>query len=258
MNKEAFEKDLKYVYNIAFRLTMNPEESQDLAQETLLKAWQKESQLKEPKARKAWLRKICTNLFLMQKRKEKGYTPLSIDEVMDLEREGAVLQLVSPGPGPEQEIEVKESIREMRNGCFLAMTRKLTLNQRIMFALVDMFGVPIDLASSMIGVSKSAGKALLYRARLNLDSFFSGKCQWISEEHTCTCEAYLNFQHEKAERIAEVKKRISTFKFGQKPTNYVEDARVREKVKAIYDQIPDRKPNQEWFDMTIQLFEKNR
>ncbi len=60
------------------------------------------------------------------------------------------------------------------------MVRYLTLHQRIAFSLIDMFGLSLDEVSSLIGISKSATKGLLYRAHMNLDSFFiSTAISWM-------------------------------------------------------------------------------
>lgn len=245
---EAF---IPYIYNIAFKLSQDRQQSEDLVQETLLKAWQHWDALKEPQAVKGWLRKICTNCFLMEKRKEAGYSPLSLDALTALDREGAPMQVVDTGPLPEEEVIVSETIREMRDGCFLAMTRKLTLEQRMAFSLTDMFGMGIEESAEVMGVSVSAAKALLHRARVNLDSFFSKRCNLIRVENPCSCEAYVNFQNERQERQDEIRSRIRTFRFGEVPEGYVFDLEVRRKVRAIYVNMPDRTPDPAWFEAVV-------
>ena len=42
-----------------------------------------------------------------------------------------------------EEVQASEDVISMRNGCFLAMSRKLSVNQRIVFSLIDMFGLSI-------------------------------------------------------------------------------------------------------------------
>ena len=257
MNQKQYETDLKDLYHISFKLTQNITDAEELAQATLVKAWEKRHQLKDEKSRKAWLRKICTNLFLMEKRKEKGYKPLSLDALVDLDKEGASLQMKANDPLPEEELVIKESIREMRDGCFLAMTRKLTLNQRVVFSLVEMFGMSLKDVAEILNISESASKALLYRARLHLDQFFSNKCQWINETNPCQCEAYLSFQTEKETRKKEVRKRIQSFRFPEEPDRVIYNDEVRQKVKRIYEEMPSRTPNQQWFHQMIEIFKKN-
>lgn len=190
----------------------------------------------------------------MAKRREKGYEPLSLDALADLDREGEPLQVADPNPLPEEELLVAETIREIRDGCFLAMTRKLTLEQRMAFSLTDMFGMGIDETAEVMGVSVSAAKALLHRGRANLDVFFSLRCNLIHIENPCSCEAYLNFQAERLERQEEIRTRIQTFRFGDKPEGYRFDPAVRQKVRAVYVGMPDRIPDPDWFQSVLHSF----
>lgn len=251
---QELESYIPFLYAISFKLTQDQHQSEDLVQETLLRAWQHWDTLNAPQARKAWLRKICTNCFLMERRKTGEYDPLSLDALMKLEKEGKPLQLTDPNPLPEEEVLVAETIREMRDGCFLAMTRKLTLNQRMVFSLIDMFGVDISEAADLLEVSVPAAKALLHRARMNLDSFFSQRCNLIRIDNPCSCESYLNFQSEQAERQEEIRNRIQSFRFGDHPEGYVFNPDVRQKVRSIYTRMPDRKPDSVWFESVLESF----
>lgn len=253
-NHAELESYIPFLYAISFKLTQDRHQSEDLVQETLLSAWQHWSALKDSQARKAWLRKICTNCFLMEKRRSGGYDPLSLDALTELEQEGEPLQLRDSSPLPEVEVLVEETIREMRDGCFLAMTRKLTLSQRMAFSLVDMFGMDITEAADILEVSVPAAKALLHRARMNLDSFFSQRCNLIRVENPCSCESYLNFQNERAERQEEIRNRIQTFRFGEQSEGYVFNPDVRQKVRIIYAKMPDRKPDPAWFESVLNAF----
>ncbi len=248
------ESYIPFLYAISFKLTQDRHQSEDLVQETMLRAWKHWDTLNIAQARKAWLRKICTNCFLMEKRKSGGYDPLSLDALTELEQEGEPLQLSDPCPLPEEEVLVEETIREMRDGCFLAMTRKLTINQRMAFSLIDMFGMEITEAADLLEVSVPAAKALLHRARMNLDSFFSQRCNLIRIENPCSCESYLNFQNERTELQVEIRSRIQSFRFGDQAEGYVFNPDVRRKVRGIYARMPDRKPDSTWFESILKSF----
>ncbi len=80
--EEWIEQYGRFVYGLAFRLTTDVQEAEDLSQETLLKAWLHCPELKNPAAVKSWLRTICVNEFRMKIRKQAS-TPLSFSD--DLE-----------------------------------------------------------------------------------------------------------------------------------------------------------------------------
>ncbi len=248
---DEYKAQWNYIYNFAFKLTGNIHECEDLAQETIIKGWEKIDQLKNTNALKPWLRKICTNLFLMQIRKEKGYKELSYDQLIDLEKESPSLQFESNTPQPDEELILDESIRELRNGCFQAMTLKLTLNQRIVFSLIEMFGLETHEVAERIGLSKSATKSLLHRARMNIDSFFAPKCNLINTRNPCSCQSYLDFSRMKEERKAEVRERITSFKFGEKPKNYLYNDEIRQRVRHIYTDMPENIPASAWYQSVV-------
>ncbi|WP_432664960.1 RNA polymerase sigma factor [Wukongibacter baidiensis] len=250
---QLFSKYSSYIYNYALKLSCDPSVAEDISQETFLKAWKNKGQLKNEEAIKYWLRKICLNTFLMKLRKEKGKIDLSYDELTSLEREGSVLQISSPSPSPEDEVIVDEAIKEIQNGCFLAMVRRLTPNQRIAFSLIDMFGLSMDEVANLLGLSKSAIKALLHRARMNLDDFFSRRCNLVKVSNPCNCIAWRDFAKHRNDikNKALKKKLISSLDYTK--ANYAFDPEIRKKVQYLYSNMPDRKPSQEWYDNVIRL-----
>jgi RNA polymerase sigma-70 factor (ECF subfamily) len=235
-----------YIYNYALRLTAHPEDAKDLAQDTFLQAWRKQASLENEAAAKAWLRKICFHIFLMNIRRNKD---IRLEEDTELlESQGKLL--VSEIPAPDEEILVQESVRELQNGCFLAMVRKLTLQQRAAFSLVDMFGVPIEEASELLEVTPGALKGLLYRARKSLDGFFAGHCEWVNSSNPCSCSAWIRFWQDRDKNQDDMKKTLLEH-LDYRDSSYTFDPVVRSRVKYLYQTLPDKYPGQEWFDKVI-------
>ena len=67
---ERLQQHRRYLYMIAYRLTGNPEDAQDLTQETIWQAHRKSNKYVYEKSLKAWLRTMMTNRFRDQKRKK--------------------------------------------------------------------------------------------------------------------------------------------------------------------------------------------
>lgn len=239
----------KYIYNYALKLSCNPSIAEDIAQETLIKTWENLSQLKDDKAIKKWMRTICLNTFRMKMRKEYGKIELSYEDIIGLEGDGKLFK--SHEPLPEDFIIVDEGIRDLQNGCFLAMVRRLTLNQRIAFSLVDMFGLSIDEVSEILELTKSATKGLLYRARMNLDSFFGDHCNLLDVNNPCSCNAWIEFSKKRDNLQSETKKikLISYIDYREKKYEYNQE--VRNKIKYLYENMPDKKPSDNWYKNII-------
>lgn len=252
MNIELFiNTHITYVYNYALKLSCNPSVAEDLTQETFINAWQKIETMQDSNAIKAWLRKICLNNFLMKERKNKNYSELLYDDISLLEKEGVLFK--DDTPKPEDEVIVEESIRELQNGCFLAMVRRLTLHQRIAFSLIVMFGLPIDEVSEVIGVSKGATKGLLYRAHMNLDSFFHNHCNLLDVNNPCSCKAWIEFSKTRDNLQKNSNKHKLIEKLDYKKSNYVFNSQVRDKIRFLYKNMPDKKPSKEWYENIIAL-----
>ncbi|MFA9378788.1 MAG: RNA polymerase sigma factor [Lachnotalea sp.] len=235
-----------YIFKYALKLTCHPQKAEDIAQETFIRAWKNLEQLQEDKAVKKWLRTICTNCFLMDYRKNVKKKIEYIKDLEILEQEGKLISLL---PEPDEEVFVEESIKELQNGCFYAMVRKLTLKQRIAFSLIDMFGLHLEEVAEILEVSEMATKGLLYRARLNLDAFFSNHCNLLDSKNPCSCKAWIEFSKSREKNQLSTRNIIETL--DQKAVNYKFDSIVRAKIHYLYSNMPDKKPNKEWYQNII-------
>lgn len=246
--EEIVEKYNTYIFNIAYKLTGKTEQAEDIAQETFIKAWKHLDELKDQAALKQWLRTICINEFRMSLRKDARQKTTYVDNIEELEKEGELL--VNPSENLIEEVQASEDVISMRNGCFLAMSRKLSVNQRIAFSLIDMFGLSIQQAADILGITPKAVKGLLYRARMNLDSFFQNHCYFLNTENPCRCKAWVEFFQTRDELQSFMQDKILDYT----EKGYEFDLEVRKKIALYYHQIPDQMPRREWYQMVISQF----
>lgn len=248
---EIYNNYYKYVYNYALKLTCHPDDALDITQETFIKAMTNLKTLEHENALAKWLRTICFHEFITNIRKEKKANLLEVEDWSRLEQDGLLLTNVTPSP--EEEVIVGEEIKNLQNGCFLAMVRKLSLNQRIVFSLVDMFGLNIDYVTDVLGISKGAAKGLLYRARMNIDSFFAGHCNIIHERNPCSCKAWINFSTNRSTMQKKAHNIVSKLDYEKK--NYTYDEAVRRKITYLYTNMPEQKPTEEWYQKVLKILD---
>lgn len=246
---QIYENYYVYIYNYALKLTCHPEDALDITQETFIKAWRKLDTLKDEKALAKWLRTICYHEFLMKIRDTKPFIALEGEELLKLESDGELL--ASGYPLPEEEVIVAEEVKNLQNGCFLAMVRRLTLNQRIVFSLVDMFGLDVSYVADLLSVSNKAAKGLLYRARMNLDSFFANHCNLLDEKNPCSCEAWLKFSKNRSDMQKRAKQLINHLDYKENGYQYKE--KVRQKIAYLYRNMPQKKPSNEWYETVLKI-----
>lgn len=254
MNIEQLIKDYGvYIYNYSYKLTCHPADAEDVAQETFIQAWKNLNSLQSEKALKSWLTKICYHQFLMKIRKTGRYKEELMKDLNDLEQEGRRLPDIIPGP--EDEVLVEEEIKELQNGCFYAMVRKLTLNQRIVFSLVDMYGMKMEEVAQILETSVLAAKGLLHRARMNIDSFFADHCNLIHMNNPCSCKAWIEFSKQRDGLQKQTKKLLETLDYKEK--NYYFNPEVRRRVRYLYENMPDKKPDSQWYQKILLILDRN-
>lgn len=243
-----------YIYNYALKLACHPEDALDITQETFLKALEQLHTLVHSKALSQWLRTMCFHEFINKVRKDKAKYIVEIEDWNMLEQEGEGLHNIVVQP--EDEVIVDEEIRDLQNGCFLAMVRKLSLNQRITFSLVDMYGLNIEHVADLLNISKGAAKGLLYRARMNIDAFFAEHCHIIDEKNPCSCQAWINFSLKRSELQKDAHRIINKLDFNEKKYTYNEE--VRKKILYLYAHMPEQKPSEEWYQKVLHILDTEK
>lgn len=189
MIADIFKQHYQYIFSYAVKLTGQINDAEDLTSETFLVAMTKIEQLKDEKAVKHWLRKICLNQYLMYKRKNDRIQWSTFNEDV------ATIQLLNQAVkcSIEDEMIVEESIKHIRTVCMLTLTRRMGDVQRIIFTLVDILGLKVNEVSDMMEMSVPAIKSHLNRARIKLDEELSLKCGLLNVENPCQCKAWEQF-----------------------------------------------------------------
>ncbi len=134
----------------AFSLTYDLDRSDDLVQDTLVRAWIKADSFRRGTSLTAWLFTILRNLFYSEQRKRKR-------EVEDVD--GSLAARL--GSLPEQEIRV-----EME--AFRGALERLPLAQREALILVGAQNFTYEEAAEICGVPAGTMKSRVSRARLRL------------------------------------------------------------------------------------------
>ncbi len=81
--EEVAEHHGRFLYNVAYRLTGNPDDARDLVQESLLRV-RRGLATYEPGSLEGWLARIVTNVFLDDKRKQARRPVHALPENPDL------------------------------------------------------------------------------------------------------------------------------------------------------------------------------
>ncbi len=166
-DNSAFEKLVKKyeqkIYNLALRLTGNPDESGDLLQETFIKAYRSLKSFRGEANFSTWLYRIALNIVLMKKRKEKGKVFESIDAPQFTAKGEITKEIPDWSNNPEAEIENKE-VKDILNRALASLPEEY----RAVLILRDIQRLSNKEVSEILKISIPAVKSRLHRARLFL------------------------------------------------------------------------------------------
>jgi RNA polymerase sigma-70 factor, ECF subfamily len=151
------------IYRLAVRMLGNPSDAEDILQNTFLKAFQHIKDFENRSSLSTWLYRIASNEALMLIRKRKREITLTDTESEDEENDYSPIQLTDWCCLPEEEFVSSES-RLALDKAVQHQPERL----RIVFLLRDIEGLSIQETSQALGLSETAIKTRLLRARLHL------------------------------------------------------------------------------------------
>jgi RNA polymerase sigma-70 factor, ECF subfamily len=145
------------VFRLAYRMTGNEHDAEDVVQETFLKAFRRLHQFEERASVSSWLYRIAANcgydVLRSRRRREDGRAP------DPAEGDGAAASLPATDPTPDRLV----FSAELRRRVGVAMGRMTSL-ERAAFTLRHLEGMSIGEIGAALGLETSAAKQSVFRA----------------------------------------------------------------------------------------------
>ncbi|HAD07007.1 MAG TPA: RNA polymerase subunit sigma-24 [Anaerolineaceae bacterium] len=154
------------IYRLALKFTNNPQDAEDVLQETFLKAMRALPEFEGRSSLSTWLYRIAVNESLMLLRKQKPDLALDTPaEEEDSEEGGSSNGLILADWCclPEEELLSEESRRFLDQAI-----QQLPATLRSVFILRDIEGMSIRETADLLGLTETNVKTRLLRARLFL------------------------------------------------------------------------------------------
>jgi len=144
------------LFQLAFRMTGNEQDAEDLVQETFLRAYKQLNRFQSRAGLGTWLYRIAANcsLDLLRRQKRRGE-----QETVEFDSEEAFPAILSDAPAPDQQVyhgEVRQKVE--------SVMRELTPMERTAFVLRHFEGLSIGEIGSALGVGPGATKQSIFRA----------------------------------------------------------------------------------------------
>jgi RNA polymerase sigma-70 factor (ECF subfamily) len=151
------------IYRLAIKMVNNPQDAEDILQETFIKAYRHLNNFDGRSSLSTWLYRIATNEALMFLRRQKP-DMVSVDESLDTgEGEVEPLQIIDWSSLPEEELMSAEAQVYLDKA-----VGKLSPSLRVVFVLRDIQGLSTRETAEVLDISETAVKTRLSRARLQL------------------------------------------------------------------------------------------
>ena len=151
-----------HVYALAFRITGNETDAQDVAQDAFLRAYTSLDSFRGDCRFSVWLYRITGNMAIDYLRKNKRFSAVSLQQEADDGEEWA-LELPDGGPSPEELLTREETRREVRD----AMA-SLPENDRQILTLRELGGLTYEEIATGLQLETGTVKSRLNRARKKL------------------------------------------------------------------------------------------
>lgn len=153
------------IYNLALKILNDPQDAEDVLQETFLKAYRGLPSFEGRSKLSTWLFRIASNeaLMIIRKRRPELILALEQNDNQSAEAEVEEPEIVDWCCLPEQELLSGEARQFLDKAI-----QNLSASLRVVFVLRDIEGLSIRETSEALGISEAAIKIRLLRARLKL------------------------------------------------------------------------------------------
>ncbi len=150
------------MYRLALNIMRHHEDAEDVVQNGFLRAYLRLDTFQGDSLFSTWLTRIVVNQALMKLR-QRRHNVGSLDELLETEDGSLPRQIVDWGPNPEQRYSQEELRRILSE-----VIGELSPIYRVVFELREVEELSAEETAQMLGLSLSAVKSRLLRARLEL------------------------------------------------------------------------------------------
>jgi RNA polymerase sigma-70 factor (ECF subfamily) len=151
------------IYRLGLKMLNNPQDAEDILQETFIKAYQHLGDFDGRSSPATWLYRIATNEALMSLRKKRPELVSLEEPLADSAEPQEPMQILDWCCLPEEDYLTAESLEALDRAI-----DALPASLRIVFVLRDIQGLSTREVAEILDLSETAVKTRLSRARLRL------------------------------------------------------------------------------------------
>lgn len=179
--------DQTKVYRLALSLAGNAHDAEDITREAFFRAFRSYHTFRGDSSFFTWIYRIAVNVsndYLKQR------TKLPIETLIE-DRGYSLEQIIGPNPASNPEAELlgyQARIKRLH-----ALTECLPAEQRKVFCLAIIIGLPHKRIGEILDMSVSSVKTTLHRAKKRWSGYMENRCQLIKRSNPCNCRQFVRF-----------------------------------------------------------------
>jgi len=181
---EEFEHNRSKLQSFVFRLTANRSDTEDILQETYIKASSKLDTFKGASSLKTWIFSIAANVAKDSLRSKKRWPVNSMDLAKEetLRDPGKYLsQFQTINASPFGAFELREHI----NFCFTCIGKTLPIDHQVVILLKEVFEFKISEIAEILDKTEGVIKHALLEGRKTMQDVFDHRCSLVNKTGAC-------------------------------------------------------------------------
>jgi DNA-directed RNA polymerase specialized sigma24 family protein len=224
------------LYNFVFRLTLDRERAERYVADIFAQAADKLATA--PAAgpeREVWLLGIANQLLEARLPRQPEVNFDILDDT--LRNEATRTDVVRSLSDPQRDF----LLWELKQGCMTSVINCLPPGERSAFVVCHILKLPDGDAARSLGITESAYKVRLSRARKKIGDYLAPRCEHVNPMNPCHCPARVGTALHKGfiRPMGEVSLRKAEVPYGRYGTGVGNDDAPMRDIAAIYGNLPD-------------------
>lgn len=211
-----FETARPQLKSYILRITASVEDTEDIVQDTFIKASTKLDTFRADSTVKTWIFTIASNIAKDNLRAKKRWT----ENVTDICKAKALANpnyfpevMAINQTSPQGEFEIKEHI----TFCLTCISKSLPLEQQICILLKEVYDFKVSEIVEILNTTEAMVKYYLHTSRSKMVNIFEGRCALINKEGVCHQCSELNGIFNPKQNFEEQKNKIEFVKKANDP-----------------------------------------